>query len=76
MDLVKRCQQYQICKVNSLKEQKDIDMKLDKKIVTKCSLEKAKFAILPSFHIPTKTSPQPNPVVQITVAHSWPPLSK
>ena len=51
-------------------------MKLDKKIVMKCSLEKAKFAILPSIHIPAETSPQPNPVVQITVAHSWPPVSK
>ena len=45
-------------------------------IVMKCSLEKAKFAILPSIHIPTKASPQPNPVVQITVPHSWPPVSK
>ena len=51
-------------------------MKLDKKIVMKCSLEKAKFAILPSIHIPAKTSPQPNPVVQITEPCSWPPVSK
>ena len=51
-------------------------MKLDKKNVMKCSLEKVKFAILPSIHIPAETSPQPNPVVQITVACSWPPVSK
>ena len=51
-------------------------MKLDKKIIMKCSLEKAKFPILPSIHIPDKTSLQPNPVAQITVAHSWPLVSK
>ena len=51
-------------------------MKLDKKIVMKCSLEKAKFAILPSIHIPAETSQKPNPVVQITVACSWPLVSK
>ena len=51
-------------------------MKLDKKIVMKCSLEKAKFAILPSIHIPSKTSPHPSPDVQITVPHPWPLVSK
>ena len=51
-------------------------MKLDKKTVMKCSLEKAKFAILPSIHIPAKTCLQPNPVVQIAVPHSWPLVSK
>ena len=51
-------------------------MKLDKKIVTKCTLQKAKFAILPSIHIPPKTSPQANPVAKITVPQSWPPVSK
>ena len=76
MDLVKRCQQITNLQSKLIKEQRDIDMKLDKKIVMKCSLEKAKFAILPSIHIPAKTSPQPNPVVQITVACSWPPVSK
>ena len=50
-------------------------MKLDKKIVMKYSLQKAKFAILPSTHIPAKTSPHPSPVIQITVPHSWPPVS-
>ena len=34
-------------------------MKLDKKIVQKCTLEKAKLAILPSIQIIPKTSPQP-----------------
>ena len=36
-------------------------MKLDKKIVQKCTLEKGKFAILPSIHIPPNTSPQAHP---------------
>ena len=76
MDLVKRHQQITNLQSKLVKEQRDIDMKLDKKIVTKCSLEKAKFVILPSIHIPAKTSPQPNPVVQITVPCSWPPSSK
>ena len=34
-------------------------MKLDKKIVMKCTLEKAKFTILPLIHIPPEASPQP-----------------
>ena len=50
--------------------------KLDKKIVMECTLEKAKFAILPSIHIPPKTSPQANPVAKITVPKSWPQVSK
>ena len=33
-------------------------MKLDKKIVQKCTFEKAKFAILPLIHISPNTSPQ------------------
>ena len=51
-------------------------MKLDKKIVTKCTLEKAKFTILPSIYIPPETSPQANPVAKIKVSQSWPPVSK
>ena len=47
MDLVKRHQEITSLQSKLIKEQKDIDMKLDKKIVTKCTLEKAKFAILP-----------------------------
>ena len=31
---------------------------------------------MPSIHIPAETPPQPNPVVQITVPHSWSPVSK
>ena len=50
-------------------------MKLDKKIVMKCTLEKAKFAIFPSIYIPPETSPQTNPVAKITVSQSWPPAS-
>ena len=73
MYLVKRCQQITNFQSKLIKEQKYIDMKLDKKIVMKCSLEKAKVAILPSIHIPAETSPQPNTVVETTVPHSWPP---
>ena len=51
-------------------------MKLDKKIVMKCTLKKAKFAILPSIHIPPETSPQAYLVAKITVSQSWPPVSK
>ena len=76
MDLVKRCQQITNLQSKLIKEWNDTDMKLDKKIVMKCSLEKAKFAILPSIHIPAKVSPQPNPVVQITVPHLRPLVSK
>ena len=50
MDLVTRCQQITKLQSKLIKEWKDTDMKLDKKIVMKCSLEKAKFAILPSIH--------------------------
>ena len=59
-----------------IKEWKDINMKLDKKIVQKCTLEKAKFAILPSIHIPPNTSPQAHPVAKMTVPHSWPLIGK
>ena len=76
MDLVKRHQQITNLQSKLIKEWKDIDMKLDKKVVIKSSLENAKFAILPSIHFPAKTSPHPSPVVQITVPHSWPPVSK
>ena len=76
MDLVKRCLEITSLQSKLIKEQKDIDMKLDKKIVTKCPLEKTKFAILPSIHIPPKTSPHANPVAKITVPYSWPPVSK
>ena len=60
MDLVKRCQEITCLQSKLIKEWKDIDMKLDKKIVQKCTLEKVKFAILPSIHIPPQdisTSP-------------------
>ena len=59
-----------------IKEWKDIDMKLDKKIVQKCTLEKTKFAILPSIHIPPETSPQAHPGAKITVPSSWPLVGK
>ena len=51
-------------------------MKLDKKIVQKCTLEKAKFAILPSIHIPSYTSPQAHPLAKNTVPYSWPQIAK
>ena len=76
MDLVKRRQEITHLQSKLIKEWKDIDMKLDKKIVQKCSLEKAKFAILPSIHIPSKTSPQAHPIAKRTVPHSWPLVGK
>ena len=76
MDLVKRHQEIISLQSKLIKEQKDIDMKFDKKIVRKCTLEKVKFAILPSIHIPPKTTLQANPVAKITVSQSWPPVSK
>ena len=37
MDLVKRCQEIKSLLSKLIKEQNDIDMKLDKKIVIKCT---------------------------------------
>ena len=76
MDLAKRCQEITSMQSKLIKEWKDIDTKLDKKIVMKCTLEKAKFAILSSIHIPPQTSPQANLVAKITVPQSWPSVSK
>ena len=48
-------------------------MKLDKKIVQKCTFEKAKFAILPSIHIPPNTSPQAHHLAKkqyLTLGHT------
>ena len=45
MDLVKRHQEITCLQSILIKEQKNIDIKLDKKIVQKCTFEKAKFAI-------------------------------
>ena len=58
MDLVKRCQEITHLQSKLIKECKNIDIKLDKKIVQKCTFEKAKFAMLPSIHMPPNTSPQ------------------
>ena len=76
MDLIKRHWEITHLQSKLIKEQKDIDMKLDKKIVQKCTIAKAKFAILPSIHIPPKTSPQAHTVAKITVPHSWPLVGK
>ena len=57
MDLVKRCQEITHLQSKLIKECKNIDIKLDKKIVQKCTFEKAKFAMLPSIHMPPNTSP-------------------
>ena len=51
-------------------------MKLDKKIVQKCTLEKTKFAIFPSIHILPETSPQAHPVAKMTGPHSCPLVAK
>ena len=64
MDLVQRCQEITHLQSKLIKEWKNIDMKLDKKIVQKCTFEKAKFAILPSIHIPPNTSPQAHPLAK------------
>ena len=76
MDLVKRRQEITHLQSKLIKERKNIDMKLDKKIVQKCTLEKAKFAILPSIHIPQKSSSQAHPRAKNTVPHSWPLIGK
>ena len=76
MDLVKRHQEITSLQSKLIKEWKDIDMKLGKKIVMKCTLEKEKSAILPSIHIPPKTFAQANPVAKVTISQSWPPVSK
>ena len=76
MDLVKRHQEITCLQSKLIKEWKNIDMKLDKKIVQKCTLEKAKFTILPSIHIPPSTSLQAHPLAKNTVPHSWPLVGK
>ena len=76
MDLVKRHQEITHLQSKLIKEWKNIDMKLDKKVVQKCTLGKAKFAILPSIHIPPNTSPQAHPLAKNTVPHSWPQIGK
>ena len=76
MDFVKRPQEITHLQSKLIKERKDIDIKLDKKIVQKCTLEKAKFAILPSIHIPPNTSPQAHPLAKKTVPHSWTLIGK
>ena len=48
MDLVKRHQEITHLQSKLIKECKNIDIQLDKKILQKCRFEKAKFAILPS----------------------------
>ena len=58
MDLVKRYQEITRLQSKLIKECKNIDIQLDKKILQKCSFEKAKFAILPSIDMPPNTSPQ------------------
>ena len=75
MDLVKRQQEITCLQSKLVKEQKDFDMKLDMKIVQKCTLEKATFA-MPSIHFPPDTSPQAHPVAKNTVPHSWPLVGK
>ena len=50
MDLVKRRQEITHLQSKLIKEHKNIDIQLDKKIVQKCTFEKAKFAMLPSIN--------------------------
>ena len=52
-------------------------MKLEKKIVQKCSFEKAKCAVLPSIHMPPNTSPQAHQLAKKKpVPHTWPHIGK
>ena len=60
MDLVKRHQEITHLQSKLIKEHKNIDIQLDKKILQKYSFEKAKFAMLPSIDMPPNTSPQVN----------------
>ena len=58
MDLVKRRQEITHLQSKLIKECKNIDIQLDKKILQKCTFEKAKFAMLPSINMPPNTFPQ------------------
>ena len=58
MDLVKGRQEITHLQSKLIKECKNIDIQLGKKILQKCHFEKAKFAILPSIDMPPNTSPQ------------------
>ena len=76
MDLVKRCQEITHLQSKLIKEYKNIDIKLNKKIVQKCTLEKAKFAMLPSITMPPNTSPQAQQFAKKTVPHTWQHIGK
>ena len=68
MDLVKRRQEITHFQSKLIKECKNIDIQLDKKILQKCSFEKAKFAMSPSIDMPPNTSPQ---VQQVTKKNQY-----
>ena len=76
MDLVKRHQEITHLQCKLIKECKNIDIQLDKKIVQKCTFEKAKFAMLPSINVPTNTSPQAQQFTKKTVPHTWQHIGK
>ena len=59
-----------------IKECKNIDIQFNKKILQKCSFEKAKFAMLPSIDIPPNTSPQAQQFTKNPVPHSWQHIGK
>ena len=76
MDLVKRHQEITHLQSKLIKECKNIDIQLDKKILQKCHFEKAKFAILPSIDMPPNTSPQAQQFTKKPVPHSWQHIGK
>ena len=76
MDLVKRCQEITHLQSKLIKEHKNTDIQLDKKIVQKCTFEKAKFAMLPPINMPPNTSPQAQQFTKNPVHHSWQHVGK
>ena len=76
MDLVKRHQEITHLQSKLIKECKNIDIQLDKKILQKCTFEKAKFAMLPSINMPPNTSPQAQQFTKKPVPHSWQHIGK
>ena len=76
MDLVKRHQETTHLQSKLIKECKNIDIQLDKKILQICTFEKAKFAMLPSIHMPPNTFPQAQQLTKKPVPHTWQHIGK
>ena len=76
MDLVKRRQEITHLQSKLINERKNIDIQLDKKILQKCTFEKAKFAILPAIYIPPNTCPRAQQLTKKPLPHSWQHIHK